>query len=65
MADILVCMFSTYYKQDRELERSTKVVVMCYMHSWFLFDVLACIPFDLVINIINSGQDPNCNSFGF
>jgi hypothetical protein len=60
MMDILVCMFSSYFRADRELERSTKVVVLAYLQSWFLFDLLACIPFDQVLTFVNDGQQADC-----
>jgi hypothetical protein len=60
MLDILVCMFSSYFRADRELERSTKVVVLAYMQSWFLFDLLACIPFDQVLTFVTDGQQADC-----
>lgn len=53
--DLFVNMFSCYYDDDGVLITNRKKVFLNYLKSWFILDLLACIPFDQVDNT-ESGQ---------
>lgn len=48
--DLLINMFSSYYSDEGVLVRDKKTVVIKYIKTWFIIDLLACIPFDLIEN---------------
>ena len=47
--DILVTFNSSYYDQDMKLVINRKVIVMNYLKTWFLIDVVSCIPFQFFL----------------
>lgn len=49
MIDILVCMFSAYYDEEGALVKDVKIVSLSYIKSWFFIDIIACIPWDLIL----------------
>ena len=50
--DLLINMFSTYYDEEGSLVKDRKTVILNYIKTWFLIDLLACIPFDVIENAI-------------
>ena len=44
--DVFVCFFSAYYDEDNVLIKDRKTIALVYLKSWFLIDLVACIPFD-------------------
>jgi hypothetical protein len=46
--DILVTFNSAYYDTCGVLVSSRKKVTLKYLKSWFFFDILSCIPFNLI-----------------
>jgi uncharacterized membrane protein len=55
--DLLVCMFSTTYDKSGLLVAERKVVIMSYVKGWFFFDMIACIPFDTILQGIFDESD--------
>ena len=54
-------MFSSYFKNDGQLETSQKKVILKYAKSWLLVDLLACIPINLIEYQLNSQSQQNDN----
>ncbi|KAL4438790.1 hypothetical protein ABPG74_013463 [Tetrahymena malaccensis] len=52
--DLVINMFSTYYDDDNQLVKSRKVVVLNYLKSWFIVDLICCIPIDLLVEQFSS-----------
>ena len=52
--DLVLTFFSAYYETDEILITSHKVIAFKYLKSWFLIDLLACIPFNTVIQSFTS-----------
>ena len=48
--DLLINMFSSYHSDEGVLVRDKRTVVIKYIKTWFIIDLLACIPFDLIEN---------------
>jgi hypothetical protein len=45
-----VLIFNTaFYDDNWELIDSRKLIAITYMKGWFLIDILAIVPFDLII----------------
>lgn len=56
--DILVNCVATYERTDGTLEKNPTTVLIRYMRSWMIFDVIACLPF----SFIEYGRPPDDNS---
>ena len=54
LLDIFIIFFSAFFTSDMEIVHDRKLIVTEYLTGWFLIDVLAIFPFDL---IISSGGD--------
>ncbi|KAL4471127.1 hypothetical protein ABPG72_006508 [Tetrahymena utriculariae] len=52
--DLVINMFSTYYDDDNQLVKSRKVVIINYLKSWFIVDLICCIPIDLILEQFSS-----------
>ena len=53
--DILVCFNSAFYDYDNDLVDNRKEIARNYMLGWFTIDLVAIIPFDILLeNIANS-----------
>jgi len=52
-------MFSTTYNKDGVIIIDKKEIMMSYIKGWFVFDVLACIPFDKFLNFILNSSSSN------
>jgi hypothetical protein len=61
--DLLVCMFSTTYDKSGLLVAERKVVIMSYVKGWFFFDMIACIPFDTILQGIFDESDCKISLF--
>lgn len=48
-ADILISSFTAFY-QNEELVTAKKKIFLNYLSSWLVFDLLACVPFQLLFN---------------
>lgn len=55
--DLVLTFFSAYYETNEILITSHKVIAFKYLKSWFLIDLLACIPFNIVIQSFSSVSD--------
>lgn len=49
--DICIKFFSSYKLPDGNLQISHKAIILKYLRVWFLFDIIACIPFELIIAV--------------
>ena len=47
--DIIVVFMSEYYDADMNLIQDHKKIASNYIKGWFLLDIFAIIPFELVI----------------
>ena len=56
--DLTINMFSSYYNDEGTLVTDRKKVIMTYVKTWFVIDLMACIPFDLIENAL-SGDSSN------
>jgi hypothetical protein len=50
--DLVMNMLSTYYDEDGKLVRKRKDVLLNYLKGWFIIDLLACLPMDLIFEAI-------------
>ena len=55
--DIFISFFRAFYNSDERLIVKKKIIAKKYITSWFLFDLLASIPF----YTINKLKEPICN----
>lgn len=46
--NIIVTFFSSYYDDDYHLVVRHQVIAMEYLTTWFLFDLVSIIPFELI-----------------
>lgn len=56
--DVLVNLTSAYYDNEGQLVVSRYKILINYLTSWMVIDILACIPF----NLINMQEEENANS---
>ena len=56
LTDVLVNLFSAYYDEDNRLITSRKKIVCTYLKGWFVVDILASFPFNLLESSIDSGS---------
>lgn len=55
--DIIINLFSAYYKSDGGLEIRRKLIFLTYLKSWLVIDFLSCVPFGLLDN--SAAQENN------
>lgn len=48
MFDVFVNFLSAYEDKDKNIEFRLHYIAFAYIRSWFLFDVIACIPFQFL-----------------
>lgn len=48
--DIIVVFFSAYYNEDFKIIEDRKRIAIEYLKGWFLLDLVAIIPFDIIFN---------------
>ena len=46
--DLFINMFDTYQDEDGNIINDVKVIVWNYFSSWFVIDLIACLPIDSV-----------------
>jgi hypothetical protein len=51
--DIVIIFNAAYYTEDFDIIEDRKKISITYLKGWFLVDIIAIIPFDV---ILNSGQ---------
>ena len=60
LADVVVNFFTSYFREFDEVEvYSVKMIAENYLRSWFLLDLLCCIPLELIF--LSSGQSSAIN----
>lgn len=47
--DIIITLNSAFYRSGNEFISSRKVVILNYLKTWFVLDILALFPFELVL----------------
>ena len=50
MIDIVIIFNTAYYTEDMELIEDRKSIAKSYLKGWFIIDLLAVIPFDIILN---------------
>lgn len=59
--DIIVNFISAYENEERNIETRITKIAWLYIRSWFLIDIVSCIPFQL---LDLSGGDSSVDSLG-
>lgn len=57
--DIIIVFFSPYYNDDFRLIDEPKVIAKTYLGGWFMPDVLAILPFELIIGANDGTRNLN------
>ena len=57
LADVVINMFSAYYDEDNRLVTNHRKIMLTYLRGWFLVDLIASFPFNLIENQIDSGTN--------
>ena len=55
--DIIVVFMSEYYDGDMNLISNHKLIAINYVKGWFFIDVLAIIPFEIIITNVAKGMN--------
>jgi len=55
--DMILCFLTAYDDEDFQVHDDTKEIAYNYIVSWFFIDLLALIPFDLIISSAQGDQD--------
>ena len=50
LIDIFVVFFSAFYDEDFKIVDDLSVISSYYLRGWFIIDLTAIIPFDIMIN---------------
>jgi len=50
LIDIIIIMNSVYYDNDYNLVDDRKMIALTYLKGWFLIDIMAILPFDMIIS---------------
>ena len=50
--DLIINFFRAYQTFDEQLERRTKFIILHYLQTWFLFDLIQAIPFYSILSYI-------------
>ena len=50
LLDIIIIFNSAYYNEDSDIIEDRKSIIINYITGWFLIDLLAIIPFDMLLN---------------
>jgi len=58
--DIFISFASAYMDEHNELVESWKKIACSYIKSWFFIDLLAVLPFDIIMSTMSTGK---ANSF--
>lgn len=60
--DVLVNLNSAYYDSSSNLITNRKKIILTYLKSWFIIDLLSCVPFSL-IGILTQSESNQTNKF--
>ena len=61
IADVFINFLCAYENEDKNIEFSLKKKGSKYLNSWFVIDLVACIPVDKIIMLV-AGTDESENS---
>ena len=48
VSDVLINTFSAYYDEEGKLVTSNKKIIIHYLKTWFVIDLVASFPFNLL-----------------
>lgn len=60
--DLVINMLSCYYDEEGALVKDHKLIIKNYLKSWFILDLLACLPIDEILNGIQGTNENNNKS---
>jgi hypothetical protein len=60
--DVIVNIFSAYVDHEGAIIKNRKMIFLRYLRTWMIPDIIACFPFDLVID---SGEEEASSSGGY
>lgn len=60
--DLAINMLSSYYDENGTLVKDHKLIIKQYLKSWFLLDLLACLPIDEILNALEGFNENNIDS---
>ena len=55
--DIIVNFFSAYQNEVFKMIDDRKVIACTYLKGWFVIDLIAIVPFDLIMNAMSAVPD--------
>lgn len=50
MTDVIVNCFLAYYNEENLLITEKRKILSHYLRTWMILDLIACIPFQLILN---------------
>ena len=62
IADVFINFLCAYENEDKNIEFSLKKIGSKYLNSWFVIDLVACIPVDKIIMVV-AGTDESENQY--
>ena len=51
--DLVANFILAYENEDKNVEFRLKMIALNYVKSWFLLDLIACVPAQLIIELVN------------
>mmetsp|Transcript_39799 Transcript_39799/g.104115 ORF Transcript_39799/g.104115 Transcript_39799/m.104115 type:complete len:997 (-) Transcript_39799:35-3025(-) len=54
MIDVVLCFFTGYVEKNWQLQTDPRKVALHYARTWFLVDLVACLPVDLILRFLAS-----------
>ena len=57
MIDVIVNLLSAFYDSEHELVIDREIIFMTYLKSWMLFDIVACIPINLIESLVGQEEE--------
>ena len=57
IVDILINFRTTYVNANDEVVSNPGRIAIHYFRGWFIIDLVAAIPFDLLLDLLNSNSD--------
>ncbi len=57
IVDILINFRTTYVNANDEVVSNPGRIAVHYFRGWFIIDLVAAIPFDLLLGVLNSNSD--------
>jgi Ni/Fe-hydrogenase subunit HybB-like protein len=61
--DIVLNFFTGYYDEKKNLIMNHKMIIKNYLKLWFWIDILATMPFEIVLGIIGESENDHVKLF--